>query len=209
MVSPVPLPPNPFNPVTVDLPAGSTLLRVYSNRHRPEEFNPGFGEPTRFAFFNDDAGSPVSVLYAAENLEVAVCVTMLHHLPAAGSVLFPQNYRDRIAAALVTTRNLKLASFLGAGLRAFGLDAAQLTDRNAEWYPDTVRWAEAAWTAGFDGCVWTSRRLNPAKSYVFFDRADGAFAISGHVMPKAFVNGPDLDWLIDFCAVIHIDVEVG
>lgn len=206
MVGLVPPPPSPFDPQIEILPAGSVLHRVYGNLRKPAEFNPGAGEPTRFAFFGDPK---VPVLYAAEDLEAAVCESVLHHLPAAGGVLFPAHYEDRIAAGLVSNRDLKLASFRGTGLRALGLEASQLTDCDAVNYPETVAWAEAAWDAGLDGCVWMSRRLNSSKAYVFFGRTDGAFENDPTTIPKAFANGPDLDWLIDFCASIRIDVQVG
>lgn len=71
-----------------------------------------------------------------------------------------------------------------------------------------MKWAEVAWKAGLDGCVWTSRRLDSGAAYVFFGQARDAFEISASVGPKVFLNGPDLDWLIDFCAFIKIDVEL-
>ncbi|MCU1518170.1 MAG: hypothetical protein JWQ75_2891 [Pseudarthrobacter sp.] len=189
------------------------LHRVYGagpdGRRLATSFNPGEGEPTRFAFFNDAAKTAVPVLYAAEDVQTAVCESILHHLPAAGGVVFPRHYEDRIAAGIVTKRPLQLASFRGVGLRTFGLSPAELTDTDSTYYADTVLWAEAAWKLGLDGCVWTSRRLNSSAAYVFFDRAKDALEVAPSIMPKAFINGPDLDWLIDFCAFIRIDVVVS
>ena len=212
MVGPVPPPPSPFDPQRLVLPEGTVLHRVYGagpdGKRLPTSFNPGLGEPTRFAFFDDEHGVPVPVLYAAENVETAVCESIVHHLPAAGGTLFPRQYADRIAAGITTLRPLNLASFRGVGLRHFGLDRSQLTDTDSAWYADTVKWAEAAWKAGLDGCVWTSRRLDSGAAYVFFGHASYAFGISASVAPKVFLNGPDLNWLIDFCAFINIDVEL-
>jgi hypothetical protein len=123
-------------------------------------------------------------------------------------VIFPAHYADRIAAGVTTLRPLRLASFRGVGRRHFGLDRSQLSDTDPTWYGDTVKWAEAAWKAGPDGCVWTSRRLDSGAAYVFCDRASDAFGLSGSVPPKVFLNGPDLDWLIRFCAHINIDVGI-
>ncbi|TDF86891.1 MULTISPECIES: RES family NAD+ phosphorylase [Arthrobacter] len=212
MVGPVPPPPSPFDPQRLVLPEGTVLHRVYGagpdGKRLPTSFNPGLGEPTRFAFFDDEHGVPVPVLYAAENVETAVCESIVHHLPAAGGTLFPRQYADRIAAGITTLRPLNLASFRGVGLRHFGLDRSQLTDTDSAWYADTVKWAEAAWKTGLDGCVWTSRRLDSGAAYVFFGHASDAFGISASVAPKVFLNGPDLNWLIDFCAFINIDVEL-
>lgn len=148
------------------------------------------------------------MLYAAENVQAAVCESVLHHLPARGGTLFPEKYVDRLTCGLLTTRDLRLASFHGTGLRSFGLRPDELTACNASWYPQTVTWAEAAWQAGFDGCVWMSAKLNSSRAYVFFDSAEGAFDIDPETAPLAFANGPDLDWLIDFCASIRIDVDI-
>jgi hypothetical protein len=113
------------------------LHRVYGagpgGKRLPTSFNPGMGEPTRFAFFNDDHGVPVPVLYAAESVEIAVCESIVHHLPAAGGVIFPAHYADRIAAGVTTLRPLRLASFRGVGLLHFGLDRSQLTDTDSTW----------------------------------------------------------------------------
>lgn len=205
MVSPVPKVPTPFKPRVETLPSGTVLHRVYGNTRQVDEFNPGFGKPTRFAFFGDP---PVAVLYAAATLKSAVCESILHDIPNAGGTLFKAGYEDRISAGLRTTRDLRLAEFKGEGLLALGLDQDQLTTCEAAWYPETVKWAEAAHAAGFDGCVWMSRRLNDVEAYVFFDRAQTVLVYEPGVPTRAYLNGPDLDWLIDFCAGINIDVEV-
>ncbi len=205
MVTPVLPVPVPFTAREEILPQGAVLHRVYGNSRDVAEFNPGLGKPTRFAFFGDP---PVPVLYAAASLNAAVCEGILHDIPNAGGVLFRPQYEDRLSAGLITTRDLRLASFKGEGLLALGVEPRQLTTCEAAWYPDTVKWAEAAWASGFDGCVWMSRRLNDEPAYVFFDRARGALEPSPDVPVRAFLNGPDLDWLIDFCAGIRIDVDV-
>lgn len=187
------------------LPSGSVLHRGYGNRHSPTTFNPGYGESTRFAFFGDP---PVPILYAAEDVQGAVCESVLHHIPAAGGTLFPSKYLDRLTCGLKTNRKLHLASFHGTGLRHFGLEPEQLTTCNAAHYAQTVTWAEAAWRTGLDGCVWMSAKLTSSRAYLFFDRAQDAFDVDPGTSPMAFANGPDLDWLIDFCASIRIDVEV-
>lgn len=187
-----------FNPAVEVLPSGSVIHRVFGNLRGPAEFNPGFGEASHFTFFGDPV---VPVLYAAEDVEGAVCEGVLHHLPPAGGVLFPARYEDRIAAGLVTNRDLRLASFPGvpgfSGSQGFPDD-----------HPETAAWAQAAWADGLDGCLWRSPRNISSRAYVFFDRAADAFAVAPEVAPRVFANGPDLDWLIDFCAVHQIEVQV-
>lgn len=197
--------PDPFTPNTVVLQVGTILHRVYGNKRQVTEFNPGGGPPTRFAFFG---AKPVPVLYAANDLKAAVCESILHEIPAAGGVLLKPKYEDRVSSGIKLTKPLTLAVFHGEGLRALGVDQCELTTCEAKWYPDTVKWAEAAYNAGFDGCVWMSRALNTALSYVFFDREDAIADASADVVARAYLNGPDLDWLINFCGSIKIDVEV-
>ena len=50
--------------------------------------------------------------------------------------------------------------------------------------------------------------LDTGAAYVFSGQASDAFGLSASVAPKVFLNGLDLDWLIDFCAYINIDVEL-
>lgn len=50
-------------------------------------FDPGYEEPTRFAFFTDDSGTVVPVLYAAYSAEAAICETLVRDIPATGGVL--------------------------------------------------------------------------------------------------------------------------
>ena len=70
----------------------------------------------------------------------------------------------------------------------------------------TVRWAEAAHTAGLDGLVWMSRQCNDTKAYVFFgDRCAEVFAQDpSHA--RIFASPADQIWLIDRCAPLHVDV---
>jgi len=178
-----------FTPAVIVLPCGSVVHRVFGNLHGPAEFNPGFGESSHFSFFGDPV---VPVLYAAEDIEGAVSEGVLHHLPPTGGVLFPARYEDRIAAGLATNRELSLAIFQG-----FPSEHA-----------DTAAWARVVWELGLDGCAWQSPRHVTSRAYVFFDRAADAFTVAPEVAPRVFANGPDLDWLIDFCAYHRIEVQV-
>lgn len=100
-----------------------------------------------------------------------------------------------------------MASFLGTDLRALRVGPEQLTTTPGDNYPQTRKWAEAAHEAGFDGIAWMSRQDNSDRAFMFFgDRLSEA---DFDVVPgsgRLFALGTDLDWLIDFCAPLHIEV---
>ncbi|WP_125612758.1 RES family NAD+ phosphorylase [Specibacter cremeus] len=202
----VPDPTGPFQPKEFILPAGSGLYRVASNSRDAKQFNPGVGGPTRFAFFNIP---PVPVIYAAETLAAAICETLLHDVPQDGGNLRPRAYRDKIGVRLALKRNLRLASFMGLGLKTLKIEASQLTDTLPTEYARTVKWAQAAHEAGFDGAVWMSRRCNSDQAFVLFgDRVGPGELEIDPWFGRVFAAGPDLDWLIQFCAPLHIEVLV-
>ncbi|WP_448072273.1 RES family NAD+ phosphorylase [Georgenia yuyongxinii] len=202
----VPAPPEPFDPVVEVLPAGSHLYRTFSaapDRH-VTTFNPGFGGPHRFSFFDDP---PVPVLYAAQTEVAAVCESLLHDVPLTGGRLLPENYERSVAGALETARELRLAAFHGLGLRRLGVDAPQLTASPARTYRETVRWGAAAHAAGLDGAVWMSARCNTDRAYVLFgDRVGSDDLRVATDYGRVFAIGPDRDWLVDLCAFVNVDV---
>lgn len=202
-----PTPPNPFDPEVTVLAAGERLYRVHGNRRDATAFNPGVGEPTRFAFFECHAtGRTVPVLYAAAAQDAAVAETLLHDVPASGGYLDYDDYAAKVMSRIVSTRALRLATFHGLGLRRLRVTADDLTGSPATTYSATVDWAAAAHGAGYDGIVWMSRQCNDAKAYVFFgDRCGEAFE-QDPGFGRAFVTGVDLLWLIDLCAPLGVDV---
>jgi hypothetical protein len=202
--SETPDPPNPFRPREITLAAGTRMHRVYDNRYATLEFNPGPKGAGRFHFFGEPT---VPVLYAAETEEAAVAETLLRNIPVAGGLLAYGDYKSKVMAAFTSRREIRLASFLGSGLRTLRVEARQLTDTPGESYPQTRKWAEAAHGAGYEGIAWMSRRNNSDRAYMFFgDRlTSGDFEVvpgSGRI----FALGPGQDWLIDLCSPMHIDV---
>jgi hypothetical protein len=200
-----PVPPNPFNPQTATLDVGTQLYRVFTaaGGRSATTFNPGFGAPTRFAFF----GTPViPVLYAAATEEAAVAETLLHDIPVSGGILPYDKYARTVMARLQVARPVRVGILYGPGLRQLKVTADDLTASGAETYPETVKWAQAAHDAKFDGLVWMSRLCNDAQAYVFFaDRCDDAF-IQDSTFGRLFATGADQLWLIDLCAPLHVDV---
>lgn len=202
------VPGKPFEPEEYVLVSGTPLYRVFSNgRKGVTEFNPGFGNATRFAFFGDPA---VPVLYAAQTEEAAVCESILHDVPPGpGRVMFA-SITDKICAPLAPTRDLRLASLMGDGPRKLQTGAKHVTGTMASQYSRTVRWAEAAHNAGLEGLVWMSNRRNTDRAYVFFgDRVNPGdlIALAGH--GRIFAAGRDFDWLADYLAGLQLDILIS
>lgn len=179
------------------------LYRVGSNVRPIDEFNPGYGSPSRFAFFGTP---PIPVLYAADTEEAALAESLLHDIPVTGGILTYDDYADTVMGRLTVSRDLHLASFRGLGLRRLKITAQQISDTPASSYHRTVRWAEAAHQAGYGGVAWTSRLCHDARAVVLFgDRASDAIE-QDLTFGRIFMAGFDLDWLIDICAPLHVNV---
>lgn len=206
----VPVPPGvPFNPQHHVIPAGSEWFRVHavSPGRAANTFNPGFGKPTRFAFFADSTGAIVPVLYAAESEEAAVCESILHDVPAKGGNAQHASYRDSGMGRFRPARDLKLAKFMGTGLRQLGLEHGQLTSTGRLDYPVTVQWAEAAHRAGFEGVIWMSHRCNTDEAIMLFgDRVAVSDLEIDAGYARYFGNPTDQDWLVDMCTPLNIEV---
>lgn len=200
----MPPPPDEFDPDVLTLEAGTLLYRVCSNARRVTDFNPGVGSPTRFAFFGDPV---VPVLYAAQSRKAALAESLLHDIPLSGGILTYDDYGSSVMGRIETTKDLRLASFMGLGLRRLKVHPDHLTDTEASEYPHTVRWAQAAHRAGFDGLVWMSRRCNSDRAYVLFgDRVGESGIGQDDTFGMLFESGSGFDWLVDTCAPLRVDV---
>ncbi|CAN5378892.1 hypothetical protein BH09ACT10_BH09ACT10_04470 [soil metagenome] len=201
----VPDPPQPFSPEFYTHPVGELIFRVFSNVRTASTFNPtGPRGAARFSFFGEP---PVPVLYGAQSDIAAICETLLHEIPASGGTLQRGQYESKVLGAITTTRPMRLASFMGTGLRRLGIEDRDLTDTEAVHYRRTVSWAEAAHAAGLDGIVWMSRRCNTDRAYVLFgDRVVEGDLLVANDVGRVFAAGPDLDWLIDLCAPHRVEV---
>lgn len=197
------LPPEPFDAAEEILPTGQHLYRVHSNTRQVTEFNPGIGSRTRFGFFGDPI---VPVLYAADTPQAALAESLLHDIPTEGGALPYSRYADAVMGRLTTTRDLRLASLRGLGLRRLKTEASLVTDTDASHYPRTVLWAQAAHQAGFDGVAWTSRKCNDTRAIVLFGDRCAPDIDHDPTFARIFQTGPGLDWLITTCEPLHIDV---
>lgn len=199
-----------FEPLEQTLTEGTPLYRIFSDRtdRTAVDFNPGFGAPTRFAFFKDSSGATVPVLYAASTEEAAVCETLLHDVPASGGTLLPADYRDKVMALLRPARQLRLASFMGLGLRRLKVEHQDITSTGPGRYGETVLWGQAAHQAGFDGAIWMSNRCNTDTAVVLFgDRVKDGDLVQDPGFGRLFEMEPDRAWLTDLCVPLHVQVR--
>lgn len=195
---------------TYTLAAHTLLYRVLTvtDGRTITDFNPGYGSPSRFAFFTDPQGDTVPVLYAALSTEAAISETLLRYVPAAGGELLRGDYEQQVLGGLRPTRNLHLASFMGTGLRRLGTDHGAVTSTGPDRYPQTVHWAEAAHRAGFEGVAWMSNRCNDAVAVVLFgDRVRAGDIAPDEGVARIFRRRVDREWLTDLCARLHITVR--
>lgn len=193
----VPAPPPGVDLPTTVLPAGTHLYRVHDARHPATGFNPGQGQPSRFAFFPDPTGRPVPVLYAGQTPQAAVFESVFHDT-VPGQVVHPRQWRSRVLSVLEVTRDLTVAQFHSAGLGRLDLYPRNLTDTPPTAYPQTVAWAQAAHAQGLAGCVWMSRQHNTDQAWVLFgDRVppDGLREIGDHPARRVFALPVHESWL--------------
>lgn len=225
----LPGPPDPFDATTEILPIDTVLVRVHSNWRDPAEPNPGFGPPSRFAFFPRDPGEPgsrrsvpVPVMYAAESARATIAETVLHDAvrrPGRFNAIGPAGYLGLTLSRLRATRELRCADLTGLHAKRLGIDGAALSAHHD--YVETVRWAEAAYRAGFDGLAYMSHRCNTDRAYVFFDRRPeslGAGAptplrasfttVSADPIDPALLPSRGFDALVDACTAAGFEVLV-
>ncbi len=204
-----PPPPEPFDPLTETIPAGSVCYRVHEptfpdgSGNDGTVPNPGYGKRTRFAFFGDP---PVPVLYLADKPEGAVHESILHDAEP-GSFIPRVRWRTKVLSVIIVATELEVAVFHSDGLRKFNLYGRNLTDTDPTRYPDTVRWAEAAWHAGVQGVSYMCRHYNTARALCLFgDRLppDALQTDADHRAARAFVLPQDAEWATSLALTIGV-----
>src|SRR4051812_26087696 len=73
-----PADPASLNPKIEQWPVGTVLYRGHEFGPYGRRFNPRFGGPRRFSFFQDKTGKNVPVLYAGKTIDVAIAETLFH-----------------------------------------------------------------------------------------------------------------------------------
>lgn len=205
-------PPASFDPVTETIPVGSLVLRVHEpmlpsgERNDGTLFNPGFGRPSRFAFFGEP---PVPVLYAAQSPEAAVHETILHDAEP-GSFIPRVAWMTKTLTAVRTTAEITVAKFHGDGLRRFGLFPADLTDTDMTAYARTVTWAAAAHRAGLAGVSYMCRHYNTSRAWCLFGDRVPAGALRAeprHAAARMFALPADAEWLASLAAAMRVVIR--
>lgn len=69
-----------------------------------------------------------------------------------------------------------------------------------------MRWAEAAYDAGFDGLAWASRKCNGTRAIVLFGNRCAGGVVQDWSFARINQSGPSLDWLIATCGPLYFDV---
>lgn len=161
-----------LSPKTETWPTGTVLYRGHESGPFGRRFNPHFGGPRRFSFFQDKTHKNVPVLYAGKTIDVAIAETLFHDLPIdVGATLLAVTYEKVSYSRIVSTRALRLAALHSGGLRRLGLENKQLIDTDAIEYEDTVKWAKALHSRddlNLDGLTWMSRQFNSEVAVVLF-----------------------------------------
>jgi hypothetical protein len=169
-----PGPPSPFPAFNKRKLAGGTLLvRVHDPRFNGAGFNPCLGGDTRFAPLSTAGGSCLPTLYAASTLECAVHESIFHDLAydAPDKFIRLDKVISRSISWLELTTEVVLAGLHEPDLNKLNLTRAQLIDTPRSQYPQTARWAEAFYLADAEVAelVWTSRRCDPERAFIFFE----------------------------------------
>jgi hypothetical protein len=215
--SPTPL----ARPVTESLAAGTRLWRIHPAAHYPASgrieddgtlFNPGLGDPTRFAPLRDAYGSTVPTMYLGASRRGALFETFLHdQMP--GSVVDSAKWREYLLSALRLDVDIEVVSLHGQGLRSLGLYAADITHTYPSGYPLATRWA--TWlhehtTAA--GLTWMSHQDDDERAYVLWgDRLPAGALVpesraTGGTAPLPLGYRDGLDWAMGVAASVRVEV---
>lgn len=209
------------HPVTESLGAGTRLWRIHPAVHhsasaRIEDdgtlFNPGLGDPTRFAPLRDADGSMVPTMYLGASRRGALFETFLHdQMP--GSVVDSAKWHAHVLTALRLDVDIEVVSLHGQGLRSLGLYAADITHTYPSGYPLATRWAtwlhEHTTTAGL---TWTSHQDDDERAYVLWGDRLPADALvpesraTGGTAPLPIGYGDGLDWAMGVAASVRVEV---
>jgi hypothetical protein len=175
-------------------------------------FNPGLGDPTRFAPLRGDDGATVPTMYVGASRRGALYETLLHdQMP--GSVVDSARWSAHVLTALRLDVDIEVVSLHGEGLRSLGLYAADITHTYPSGYPLATRWA--AWLHLYTdaaGLTWTSHQDDDERAFVLWgDRlpADALVADSraaGGTAPLPVGYGDGLDWAMGVAASVRVEV---
>lgn len=146
-------------------------MRVYPATRGPLTFNPTESS-ARFRPIRTSAGEVVPTMYGAVDETTALLESVLRW--PAGSPIPTRIYRVEIEdleiATLLPMRDLSLVQLHGTGLRALGLDRAEVIDTPESRYPATAELAQVLHDdpSQPDGLIWTSRQNDSSRALMLF-----------------------------------------
>lgn len=191
-------------------PAGGTLYHCHQQRFGGAEFNPTGFPQYRFSPIYDDGGRVIPTWYGASAPEGAVAESLLHDIPAVDprAHLTAGQFVGRKVSTVVPARALRLIRLDHDGLRSLKLAAGEVTETEADVYPDTARVGQRLHdTTDADGLVWISRRRNIDHAVVLFgDRVTGD-DLTGAEVVYDFDTLDGWQWLHGYVRPLGITVD--
>lgn len=182
-----------------DLPSGTTLHRIHSNRFGSTEFNATDLGNARFSPIRRPDRTIIPTIYAAETFECAVCETILRCPdvemldPLTGRPVSiavpPRKWRSSMHSAIRTIRDLRLVDLTTRGQRRIGINRNALLAGPTGTYPATRAWAEVihADCPDVHGVFYTSHQFGPQFAIMLFgDRTAGA--IENRTPPRSIAQ---------------------
>lgn len=192
---PYPPPAKPFRSIRQALGTWHRVHRIdpVSGEYAPDAFNDSRGGDARFSPLIDPAtGKVIPTIYAAQTPRGAIAEVVLHDVPMPSTGYLHDWERDKVSTlhlSAVTIGEVQLVNLKATGLRAVGLEVADLFRSEAPDYPRTRQWALHIWqqmpTA--QGLIWMSVRDNSCPVVMLFgDRVAAAqLRDAGHSRPIA------------------------
>lgn len=201
----------PDHPRLETLPAGAALWRV-SRDPTGLRFSTS-GRRQRFSPLVDVGGAALPAWYGSSSRIGALFESVFHDVRSSDPAprVFPNAYRDRILAQVITTRDLRLVDLTSIGLHAIGVSRAALIESTPRQYPWTAAMAQRLLDHAPDaeGLLWTSRAHDRALCVALVGRlGSGGPLVPGRELPLALGVGAGLDLLRAAAADARITIVV-
>lgn len=159
-------------PNTVTLPAGAVLHRIHLDKYGPCQFNNTSLGNARFSPIKNTDGAIIPTIYAGQTLDCALMETIFHDVPAAEEfkTIASSRLEKQLHSELLINTDLTLLDLSTVSLTKLGLKRTQIIDTEADLYPRTRQLAESfhANYTDIQGLVWTSRKHDSYRAYLFF-----------------------------------------
>lgn len=165
-------PSTPLDITLITIPAGMALHRVHHQDYGPTEFNRTKKGSARFSPIFDERGKTIPTIYAGSTFECAAMETVFHDVPYTRGLKTVSKSKlvHRLYSVVETLTDLNLITLTSIPLRRLGIERRDLIDTDADRYPETRQFAEAAHAQEkrAQGIIWVSRQDDTATSVVLF-----------------------------------------